>query len=140
MGRICLAVTLDSVAEVVRLVVALVDETGLTPERSYRLRLAAEEIATNIVVHGYGEAPCPPPDPGFYLEWGSDEDRVWVQLEDGARPFDPTQVPPPDNLGDPLAQRQEGGLGIHLARDSLDEFSYRRAGGHNRVLLAVRRS
>lgn len=140
MGRICLAVTMDSVQEVVRRVVALVDEAGLSPERSYRLRLAAEEIATNIVVHGYGEAPVPPPEPGFYLEWGSDEERVWVRLEDGARPFDPTRVPQPANLGDPLAERQEGGLGIHLVRDALDEFSYRRAGGHNHVLLAIRRA
>lgn len=139
MRRISLPATRDSVAEVARRVAALSRAGGLSADRSYRLRLAAEEMATNIIVHGYDEASERPPDPDFVLEWGCEGDQVWLCLVDSARPFDPTGLPTPSDLDDPLSQRTEGGLGIHLARTSLDGFTYERSGGRNRVTLAIKR-
>lgn len=139
MQRISLPATADSVAEVGRRVVELGEATGLPGPRRYGLRLAAEEIVTNIVTHGYDEAEIRPPDPTFDLEWGCEPGRVWVRLVDSARAFDPTRVPEPDDLNAPLDRREPGGLGIHLARTSLDEFTYRRDRGRNHVTLAVDR-
>jgi anti-sigma regulatory factor (Ser/Thr protein kinase) len=138
MHRISLPATMESVATVSRQVADLGAQAGLPPERRYKLRLAVEEIATNIVTHGYAEAPDPPTDPEFQLEWGFGPDRVWVRLEDSARPFDPTRAPDPADLDAPLSERRIGGLGIHLVRASLDEFSYERTAGRNRVTLGLR--
>jgi serine/threonine-protein kinase RsbW len=140
---IALPATQESVAEVGRRIVALGEEAGLGPDESYRLRLATEEIVANVVAHGYLEDPALARTSDartFELRWGSDRERVWVCVVDSARPFDPTAVDTPDDLDDPLEQRTPGGLGIHLVRNSLDEFRYRRDGPHNHVTLGVCRT
>lgn len=147
---VSLPATRESVAEVGRRVVALGHAAGLSPDDSYRLRLATEEIVANVVAHGYH---CDPADDGrpsgrdeprelptFELCWGSDPQRVWVCVIDSARPFDPTEAATPDDLEVPLDRRSPGGLGIHLVRNSLDEFCYRRDGPHNHVTLGIRRA
>ena len=48
--------TLDSLAVIREYVKAAADEAGLDGRRAYRLQLAVDEIATNIVNHGYSEA------------------------------------------------------------------------------------
>lgn len=133
-----LPATAPSVARVAQHVTEISRAAELSPERSYKLRLAAEEIATNIIVHGYGEDDSVA-DPVFDLEWGCNEERVWIRFLDVARPFDPTTAPEPDDLDAPLERRRIGGLGIHLARASLDGFTYRRTGGRNCVTLFLDR-
>jgi anti-sigma regulatory factor (Ser/Thr protein kinase) len=138
---ISLPATRDSVAEVGRRIVALGQELGLGPDESYRLRLATEEIVANVVAHGY-PAGCGSAgeDPAFELCWGGDPERVWVCVVDNAQPFDPTAAAAPADLDSPLERRSPGGLGIHLVRNSLDEFRYRHDGRHNHVTLGVCRA
>jgi serine/threonine-protein kinase RsbW len=138
---VCFPATQESVAEVGLRVVALGRDAGLGPDESYRLRLATEEIVANVVAHGYQADQSDQPDraPTFELRWGSDPQRVWVCVVDSARPFDPTVAASPDDLDVPLDRRSPGGLGIHLVRNSLDEFRYHRDGRHNHVTLGVRR-
>lgn len=137
---ICLPATTESVAEVSRRIVVLARDVGLEADESHRLRLATEEIVANVVAHGYhrGHAPTAPREvPSFEVRWGSDATRVWVCVIDSAKPFDPTAAAEPIDLDTPLDRRTPGGLGIHLVRSALDEFSYRRDGAQNRVTLAV---
>src|SRR5207248_1366137 len=54
-------------------------------------------------------------------------------------PFDPRQVPAPDNLHLPAEERGVGGLGIYLALGGVDQFTYERAGDRNRNVLVVYR-
>ena len=75
---------------------------GLGEQGIYRLSLAVDEIATNIVIHGYAEAERQ----GELTIWaGAEGDKLTVFLEDTGRPFDPRQVPQPDNLDRPLEER-----------------------------------
>lgn len=131
---------MESVAGIVGRVTALSHDLGLPGDRAYKLRLATEEMATNVVVHGYGEAHERSPHPTIDMEWGNDTEQVWVRLVDGAPPFDPTAAPAPVGLDTPLSERTIGGLGIHLAKASLDDFSYERTGGRNRVTLVLKRN
>lgn len=134
MNALCLCAALTSLDEIARYVLDLAGRAGLSEETSYRLRLATDELATNVVMHGYrgraGE---------LRLVGGMDEDTVWIRIEDDAPRFDPGAhcVPPQTQL--PLAQRAVGGLGIHLALTALDDFSHRYADGHNRSTLVMRR-
>jgi anti-sigma regulatory factor (Ser/Thr protein kinase) len=127
-----------SLGQVQRFVEELATCAVLDEHRTYRLRLAAEEMATNIVQHarfpaGNGAA-------SFVLEGGVLPELVWLRLVDAAGEFDPTAAPPPADLHEPLDRRRVGGLGIHLTRQMVDEFSYQRLDGRNRTTLAVRRS
>ncbi|WP_037838857.1 ATP-binding protein [Streptomyces sp. NRRL S-1813] len=134
MNALCLSAALTSLDEIARYVLDLAGRAGLSEETTYRLRLATDELATNVVMHGYrgnaGE---------LRLVGGMEADTVWIRMEDDAPRFDPGAhcVPPQTQL--PLAQRAIGGLGIHLALTALDDFSHRYADGHNSSTLVMRR-
>ncbi|MGM1064484.1 ATP-binding protein [Saccharothrix sp. Mg75] len=118
------------VAEVVR---GLAERASLTRGQAHRLRLAVDEIATNIVEHGYGGRG------EVRVCGGVDGDRVWVRTEDRAPPFDPRAHDPSDVLGTHPTERTPGGLGVHLALTALDEFHYEYVDGRNRSTMVVRR-
>ncbi|TDQ46903.1 ATP-binding protein [Actinorugispora endophytica] len=120
---------------VTRYVLSVVDGL-LTPPAVYRMRLAADEVATNIVTHGYAEN-----DRTGVLEvdGGADGDRVWIRFRDSAPPFDPRDRCHAPDLAVPLARRPVGGLGLHLVFTMLDDFEYEREGDRNRNTLIMRR-
>ena len=122
--------SLDAVAEYV---MAAAAEAGLDTSASYRLRLAIDEIATNIITHGYNEAG----HEGF-LELRADisDETLTVSLEDTSAAYDPREAPPPDvNL--PPEQREIGGLGALIAMRSVDKFVYERIGDRNRSTFTI---
>jgi serine/threonine-protein kinase RsbW len=136
-----LAAELDSLKQLHRCVADLAAAGRLASTQTYHLRLATEEIATNIIAHGIELDPAGDPvrDRWFRVEGYADEDRVWIRLTDSASPFDPTRMADPETLDRPLEERPVGGLGIYLVRQVLDEFTYERVGGLNRTTLAIRR-
>lgn len=120
-------------------VAALARHAGLTSRQAYRLRLAVDEVATNVTIHGYGDSGCGVVD----LEGGIDAERVWVRVEDDAPAFDPRTHDPRPRLAEGLMRRErrtEGGLGLFLALSNVDEFAYDRVGGRNRNTLIIRRT
>ncbi len=91
---------------------------------------AVDELATNVMVHGYASQPGP-----IGVQIHRDDDRLIVVLSDQAPPFDPTLVPPPD-LTLPLEERPLGKLGLFLVRHLIDEVTYRAPpGGGNELTL-----
>jgi serine/threonine-protein kinase RsbW len=119
--------------EIARFVEVLAAVANLPYCRAYRLRLAADEITTNIAVHGYRLA-------GGVLEvdGGIDTDSVWVCIEDEAPPFDPRTHDRHERLrSGPLSLA--GGYGLHIALSSVDQFGYEYMGGRNRCKLTVKR-
>lgn len=118
-------------------VCALVKELAVAaslPEwDAYQLRLATEELFTNIVRHGYGVREPRPPDVAadrVVIEYGMTEDYVWIRLIDTAAPFDPfgVSVPPADKLG------------LDLVRRAVSAASHEYVDGTNRTTVQVRRA
>ncbi|WP_327583554.1 ATP-binding protein [Nonomuraea sp. NBC_00507] len=129
----CLPASLTSLEEVARYVRTLADSAGLPAHDAHRLRLAADELVTNIVLHGYGDR-----EGSLTLEGGVDKEGVWLRIQDEGKPFDPRAgFQPPEN-GVPPSERRIGGLGIFLALSSLDDFSYELTAGRNTSTLVVR--
>lgn len=97
------------------------------------LVLAANEAATNSIVHGYrGEA-------GYIeAEVTCDQDTLVVRLRDRAPAFDPWQVPAPD-LTARLEERKPGGLGVYLMFALSDEVVYHRTPAGENELVLIRR-
>ncbi|MCR6487404.1 ATP-binding protein [Amycolatopsis sp. OK19-0408] len=115
-------------------VAELAAQGGLAPAQAYRLRLAADEIVTNIAGHGYrGE-------PGVVdLDGYAADGRVWLRVEDDAPKFDPRGHHPDPRLAAEPPLRAAGGLGLHLALTVVDEFGYEHVHGRNRNVLVLRR-
>ena len=120
--------------EIANVVDDLAGQAGLGSHDAYRLRLAADEITTNIAMHGYrGRSGV------VEITGGLDQEWVWLRIEDEAPKFDPTRrarsYRPVDPVDGPI-----GGHGLFLALRSLDNFSYDYVDGRNRNLLRIRRS
>src|SRR5438874_633297 len=110
---------LDSLSAVGQYVVGAASEAGLNKSAAYKLRLAVDEIVTNIVVHGYAESGLSG-DVRIDPQVSGTELRLIV--EDTGVPFDPFSLAPPGDLDKPLEEREIGGLGVYLAIENVDEL------------------
>lgn len=123
MEQLRLRATLDALKEIAGYVKAAAESAGLESRKAYRLRLAVDEVAANIVIHGYEESGLS----GDIVVRGTvADDRVSIVLEDSAIPFDPATVTPPDleSLSAPAEERTVGGLGLFLVLKGVDLFHY----------------
>jgi anti-sigma regulatory factor (Ser/Thr protein kinase) len=125
---------LDALETIGEYVSEAAEEAGLDQKAAYGLSLAVDEIATNIIMYGYGED-----NPDGVLEVRADhsEAGLAIILEDTAAPYDPTQAAQPE-LNRAPEQREAGGLGIYLAIRSVDVFQYERVGDRNRNVFTVK--
>jgi len=97
------------------------------------LHLAVEEWAVNVITYAYD---CSQTCSFEVLCW-QDDDYVKVCIKDSGEVFNPTKMEMP-NLDTTLEERQIGGLGIHLIRQSVDIFEYSRVAGNNLVTLGLK--
>ncbi len=123
-----------STEAVASFVAMLVREAGLPSSKAYWLRLAAEEITTNIAQHGYRG--CGP----LRLTSEVGPDRVCLRIEDEAPEFDPRSHDPGPQLQTAPSDREVGGFGLLLALHKLDGFCYERLSGQNCNTLIMFRS
>jgi serine/threonine-protein kinase RsbW len=127
---------LDSLSTIGHYVNTVALEAGLDKKAAYKLRLAVDEIATNIVVHGYEEAGL---SGEIVVLSKIDQDTLTITLEDTSGPFDPRGLGRPDHIDKPVHERPIGGLGIYLTIESVDKFDYEYINNHNRNIFVVKR-
>ena len=95
----------------------------------FAARLAAEEIFTNMIKYGGGEA---------RVSVGVDVRDGRLQLafvHPGAVPFDVTDTEDVD-ISKPITDRAPGGIGLFLVRRMMDDVAYEYADGVARVTLS----
>jgi serine/threonine-protein kinase RsbW len=136
MEPLTVAGSLDSLSAIRAYVDRAAAEAGLDRRATYRLRLAVDEIATNIVNYGYERAHL---RGDILVRATLDDAWLTVALEDSGLPYDPTAHAAPSNLDDPLEERPIGGLGIFLTQIGVDDFRYEHRDGHNVNAFAMRR-
>ena len=108
-------------------------EAGLPPDVTFRLTLSLDEIVSNVIRHGFNDHT----EHSIAVRLDVADGMVTATVVDDGEPFDPRGAPVPD-LDAPLEERQAGGLGMHLVRETMDEIDYRREDGRN--VLTVRTS
>lgn len=136
-----------SLSAIAEYVIAAGKAAGLDRHAVYRLRLAVDEIATNVVIHGYdgngnadgdgnadgasGSQPGP-----LQVTATIADGAVTVCIEDTGPPYDPRDAAAaiPEV---PLHERDEGGLGLFLATHYADYLDYERDGDKNRNIIRV---
>lgn len=124
--------TLDSLAPVRAYVTEAGRAAGLDSAKIYKLCLAVDEIATNIVLHGYEEVGL---KGDIAIEALQERGQLIIRLLDHGRTYDPDQVPNPD-LGNPLNQ-ESGGWGLFLSKTGVDQFDYTSSESGNVHLFAM---
>lgn len=136
MDRLTVPGTLQSLAHITEFVMHMAAAANLEPRVTYRLRLAVDEIVTNIITHGYDRAG----QRGEITIWAQVEGQhLIVCVEDQGVSYDPRQVSPPDDLDRPLDKRKAGGLGVYLALGNVDQFRYEQDEDCNRSIFIVSR-
>jgi serine/threonine-protein kinase RsbW len=121
-----------TVARLKYMVVCFCREHGLSRTLSNIVMLSLDEIVSNIILHGYGGRPGQ-----LSIALSFDGRAFSVVIEDAGKPFDVTKAAAPVTTGT-LASRCEGGLGLLLVKNLMDEITYQRAGAINRVRLVKR--
>ena len=101
-------------------------------QTAFTVRLAAEEIVTNVIKYAYADTARHEIE--IVLRLASD--RAVLRVVDDGRAFDPLAAPAPD-LALPVEEKPLGGVGIHLLR-TLAELEYTRADGRNVLSATVR--
>lgn len=129
----------DSLDELRDYVGELSQKAGLAKKATYGLKLAVDEIATNIILYGYEKAGL---IADFRVLSEINDRELIVIIEDEAAAFDPLakQMPDEDDLSKSLDDREIGGLGIFLTVKGVDSFSYEYFNGKNRNVFVMKRS
>jgi len=128
---------LDSLGHIREFITDSAKLAGLDKSKTYKLCLAVDEIATNIINYGYLRSGI---ENGIIdITIQITKDQLIAILEDTATPFNPfdRKMPNEEELKKPLEERQIGGLGIMLAKENVDEFNYLFQNGKNLNIFSI---
>lgn len=101
-----------------------------SPKTLFQVKLALEEAVTNILSYGYDGQKTQL----IWLKVVQEGRLLSIVLTDNGTPFDPLERPPPD-LDSNLEDRMVGGLGVYLIRQMMDNVSYQRQDGCNKLCM-----
>ena len=117
-----------------------VEELGLREEWPdslvFKVNLVLEELGLNILSYGGVDVER---SPEVEITLVSEDDSLTIEVSDDGRPFNPLEdavVPDVEAL---LDERSVGGLGVHLVRTMMDDLSYQRDEGRNRLKMVTKR-
>jgi sigma-B regulation protein RsbU (phosphoserine phosphatase) len=102
------------------------DKYGIPKSISRKMNMVFDELLNNIISYAYID------DKDHDIEITIELAGNWlnVTISDDGIPFDPFSIQTPDtNLS--LEDREIGGLGIHLVKNLMDKFSYKRKKNKN---------
>ena len=102
------------------------EESGCPMKAQMQIDVAVEEIFVNIASYAYEDTG----DVLIQLDVRENPAQVAITFTDSGVPFDPTKREDPD-VTLSADQRQIGGLGIFMARKTMDSMTYERTEGHN---------
>ena len=94
------------------------------------VNLSIEELLHNTLAYGYEDGSVHFIDVRINLKGK----ELFLEIIDDAAPFNPLLAPKPD-IDKPIAEREEGGLGIFLVRTLMDKMEYKRKKDKNILVL-----
>ena len=128
--------TFDAKVENLHDVLSFVEEGmethGADMKAMMTVSVAMEEIFVNICHYAYPEHAGK-----AIVGMRFHDDRIDLYLVDYGIPFDPLSKEDPD-VTLSLEEREVGGLGIYMVKQSMDECSYERKGNQNRFYMSRR--
>ena len=118
---------LDKVAHLIE---EFSEANELSPKISFEINLVLDELITNTISYGYDDES----EHVINITIEKSDNLVKIEIIDDGKEFNPLVAKEADiNL--PLADKQIGGLGIHLIKQKVDEISYKRENGINIISM-----
>jgi len=108
-------------------------DVGMNDADTYSVELSVDEACTNIIEHAYEGIQ----GGDIEITCDSDTKALTVIIRDHGKPFDPSNLAPPDLDAD-LNSRQVGGLGVFLMKKQMDEIRFEPLGEAGNVLTMVK--
>ena len=121
----------ENLEEVLAFIEEKLEAFGCPPKKLMQIRLASEEIFVNIAHYAYA------PDKGkakVRVEVTEDPVTVSITFIDKGVPYDPLAKEDP-NIHLDADERQIGGLGIFLVKQTMDDVNYEYKDGQNILTL-----
>jgi anti-sigma regulatory factor (Ser/Thr protein kinase) len=118
----------DGIRQAVSHFEAFLVDKRIPADSTWPLFVVLDELLSNVVRHGYGEAAHGQIEVGFHLRDGV----LDLTIVDDAGPFNPLTIAEPAT-GGPADERPAGGLGILFVRKLMDHVKYERCEGRNRL-------
>ena len=117
----------ENIAAVTDFVDELLDAAGCPARAKMRIDIAIDELFSNIARYAYGAS-------GGEVTVRAEVSPGGAALcfIDRGAPFNPLEREDPD-VTLPAEEREIGGLGIFMVKESMDEVSYEYADGENRL-------
>ena len=106
------------------------DELQLDMHQAMKLQLAMEEMVTNVIFYAYPKGT----NADITLTAESDGQELTFVLSDTGKPFDPTAKEDADIESNPM-DREQGGMGILIVKNIMNEVSYQRLGDMNQLTM-----
>ena len=103
---------------------------GLSKKCVFEANLALDELFTNIISYGFDDKN----EHTISITIALQNDELVVNIEDDGIPFNPTNAETPD-LECTIEECRIGGLGIHLAKNLMNEVCYQRCKDKNILTL-----
>ena len=126
---------LDELQKINAAIEELAEEENWSPDVTFQIGLAVEELGVNIVNYGYEDDK----DHEIRIVISSDDEAITIEIEDDGHAFNPLSDAPEPDLDAEVEDRTVGGLGIHLVRTMMDEVHYQRQQNKNCLTLVKRR-
>ena len=105
---------------------ALLATRQVSAKRLYAVRLAIDELLSNVIKYGYDNKDTH--RIALTLETGV---PFALTIDDDGKPFNPLEDAPPPVLDGPVEERPIGGLGLHILKQMGMKLDYRREASHN---------
>lgn len=123
--------TKDHLPQVMEFLEGCLEEADCPLKTMMQISIAVEEVFVNIASYAYA------PETGdavIHVETDPDADMVRIILEDWGVPYDPMSREDPD-VTLSAEDRQIGGLGIYMVKQSMDNVEYEYKDGKNILTL-----
>ena len=106
------------------------DELQLDMHVAMKLQVAMEEMVTNVIFYAYPEGT----KADITLTAETENQVLTFVLSDTGKPFDPTAKEDADIISNPM-DREQGGMGILIVKNIMNEVSYQRLGDTNQLTM-----
>jgi anti-sigma regulatory factor (Ser/Thr protein kinase) len=123
----------NNLSEIERLSKAVAEfgkKNKLSSEVIYDVRLALEEVVSNIINYGFEDNY----EHQISIEMNLQGETLTMKIKDDGKPFNPLEVKN-TNLEKPFDEREIGGMGIYIVRKLMDKILYKREEGNNVLQL-----
>ena len=124
----------ESLSDVLGFVDQMLDSVACPMKIQRAVCVAIEEVFVNVAHYAYGEGQG---DMSLGIGFDEESRAITFRMTDKGVPFDPLQKPDPD-ITLSAEEREVGGLGIFIAKKTMDSISYAYENGEN-ILTMIKK-